>query len=57
MAGIAKKLSKEEIAEKAKKISEKLDKNPDKKDGIMKKTTEKGEGKELTIKEDKEDVS
>ncbi len=57
LAGIAKKLSKEEIAEKAKKISEKLDKNPDKKDGIMKKTTEKGEGKELTIKEDKEDVS
>jgi hypothetical protein len=37
LAGIAKKFSKEEIAEKAKKISEKLDKNPDKKDGVIKK--------------------
>ncbi|MCX6823067.1 MAG: S1 RNA-binding domain-containing protein [candidate division SR1 bacterium] len=41
LAGIAKKLSKEEITEKAKQMSEKLDKNPDKKDGVVKKTIEK----------------
>ena len=46
LAGIAKKLSKEEIAEKAKKIGEKLDKNPDKKDGVIKKTIEKKAEKE-----------
>ncbi len=54
LGDIAKKLSKEEIAEKAKKISEKLDKNPDKKDGVIKKTETLKRAAPEKVKEEKE---
>jgi ribosomal protein S1 len=54
LAGIA-GLSKEDIAEKAKKITEKLEHNADAKDGVVKKTTETKKAKKVEETEETEE--
>jgi len=52
LAGIVKKLSEENLVDKAKKITDKLEKNPDKKDGVVEKPPR--EPREKKVKEVKE---
>lgn len=55
LAWVVKKLSEEKLEDKAKRITDKLDKNPEKKDKTVEK--EKKPSAKKTVKEDKEDKS
>ena len=55
LAGVIKKLSEEKLEDKAKRITEKLEKNPDKKDKVVEK--EKRPAKKTAEKADKKSAS
>ena len=56
LAGVVKKLSEEKLEDKAKRITEKLEKNPDKKDKVVEKEKKPAAKKTTKKAEDAEDA-